>query len=40
MVFLAYWDSGFVALDLTDPANPVLLGDTDYAPDEDGDAHS
>jgi hypothetical protein len=31
-VFLAYWDSGFVALDVTDPARPVLLGDTDYAP--------
>jgi hypothetical protein len=39
-VFLAYWDSGFVALDVTDPENPVLLGDTDYGPDEDGDAHS
>jgi hypothetical protein len=39
-VFLAYWDSGFVALDVTDPTTPVLLGDTDYAPDEDGDAHS
>jgi hypothetical protein len=39
-VFLAYWDSGFVALDLTDPLRPTLLGDTDYAPDEDGDAHS
>ncbi|MGH3369209.1 MAG: LVIVD repeat-containing protein, partial [Nocardioidaceae bacterium] len=39
-VFLAYWDSGFVALDVTDPRRPTLLGDTDYAPDEDGDAHS
>src|SRR5919109_1084992 len=39
-VFLAYWDSGFVALDVTDPTRPTLLGDTDYAPDEDGDAHS
>jgi hypothetical protein len=39
-VFLAYWDSGFVALDLTDPENPSLIGDTDYAPDEDGDGHS
>jgi hypothetical protein len=39
-VFLAYWDSGFVALDLTDPRRPTLLGDTDYAPDEDGDAHT
>lgn len=39
-VFLSYWDSGYVALDVTDPANPTLLGDTDYDPDEDGDAHS
>ena len=39
-VFLAYWDNGFIALDVTDPTTPVLLGDTDYAPDEDGDAHS
>jgi len=40
LVFLAYWDSGFVALDVTDPANPVLTGDTDYQPNEDGDGHS
>ena len=39
-VFLAYWDSGFVALDVTDPENPTLLGDTDYGADEDGDGHS
>jgi hypothetical protein len=40
LVFLAYWDSGFVALDVTDPTDPVLKGDTDYQPDEDGDGHS
>ena len=39
-VFLAYWDSGFVALDVSNPANPLYLRDSDYAPDEDGDAHS
>jgi hypothetical protein len=39
-VFLAYWDSGFVALDVTDPTDPTLLGDTDYEADEDGDGHS
>ena len=39
-VFLAYWDSGFVALDVTNPGSPTLLGDTDYEPDEDGDGHS
>ncbi|HEX2045263.1 MAG TPA: hypothetical protein VHF23_06520 [Gaiellaceae bacterium] len=40
LAFLAYWDSGFVALDVTDPANPVLRGHTVYGADEDGDAHS
>lgn len=39
-VFLGYWDSGFVALDLTDPEEPVFLGRTVYEADEDGDAHS
>ena len=40
LAFVAYWDSGFVALDLSDPENPTYLGDTDYGADEDGDAHS
>jgi hypothetical protein len=40
LAFFAYWDSGFVALDLTNPANPVFKGRTAYAADEDGDAHS
>jgi hypothetical protein len=40
LAFIAYWDSGFVALDLSTPEAPVLLGDTDYASDEDGDGHS
>jgi hypothetical protein len=39
-VFLSYWDSGFVALDLSDPANPTLLGHTTYPANADGDAHS
>lgn len=38
--FVAYWDSGFVALDLTDPANPVYRGNTRYPANADGDAHS
>jgi len=38
--FVAYWDTGFVALDLSNPATPTYLGDTDYDADEDGDAHS
>jgi hypothetical protein len=40
LAFSAYWDSGFVALDVTDPANPVLRGHTIYGADEDGDGHS
>jgi hypothetical protein len=40
LAFLAYWDSGFIALDLTDPANPTYRGRTVYPADADGDAHS
>lgn len=39
-VFLSYWDSGFIALDLTDPADPTFQGRTTYPADADGDAHS
>ncbi len=39
-VFLAYWDSGFIALDLTDPTRPVFKGRTVYPANADGDAHS
>ncbi len=40
LVFLSYWDSGFISLDLSDPANPVFRGRTIYALEADGDAHS
>ena len=40
LAFFSHWDSGFVALDLTNPARPVFKGRTVYEPDEDGDAHS
>jgi hypothetical protein len=40
LVFLAYWDSGFIALDVTDPASPVFMGRTVYPANADGDAHS
>jgi hypothetical protein len=39
-VYLAYWDSGFVALDVSNPANPTYVRDSDYEPNEDGDGHS
>jgi hypothetical protein len=40
LVFVSYWDSGFVALDVTDPETPILRGSTTYPADADGDAHS
>jgi hypothetical protein len=40
LVFLSYWDSGFIALDLTNPAQPVYKGRTVYPANADGDAHS
>jgi len=30
ILLLSYWDGGYVQLDVTDPANPTLVGDTDY----------
>ena len=39
-VFVSYWDSGFVALDVSDPASPTMLGHTVYPANADGDAHS
>jgi hypothetical protein len=40
LVFVSYWDSGFIALDLTNPAQPVFKGRTVYPSNADGDAHS
>lgn len=40
LVFVSYWDSGFVALDVTDPTRPVFKGRTRYPANADGDAHS
>jgi len=40
LVFLSYWDSGFIRLDLTDPKAPVFTGRTVYPASADGDAHS
>ena len=39
-VFVAYWDSGFVHLDVTDPAQPTFRGRSVYPANADGDAHS
>jgi hypothetical protein len=40
LVFLSYWDSGFIRLDLTNPASPVFTGQTVYPANADGDGHS
>ena len=40
LAFLSYWDSGFIAVDVTDPANPQYKGRTVYPATADGDAHS
>ena len=29
-MLVSYWDAGYVKLDVTDPANPVYLGDTSF----------
>jgi hypothetical protein len=39
-VYLAYWDSGYIKLDLTNPAAPIFAGRTVYPANADGDAHS
>ena len=31
IMIASYWDGGYVLIDVTDPANPVVLGDTDFA---------
>ncbi len=38
--YLSYWDAGVIILDINDPAKPVLIGRTDYAPGQEGNAHS
>ena len=30
IMLASYWDAGYVQLDVTDPANPTLVGDTDF----------
>jgi hypothetical protein len=40
LAYVSYWDAGFIILDISDPADPVFLGRTSYAPGEEGNAHS
>src|SRR5215217_4321897 len=32
IMLMSYWDGGYVTLDVTNPASPVPLSDTDFAP--------
>ena len=38
--YVSYWDSGVLKFDISDPANPVLVGRTQFPASADGDAHS
>ncbi len=38
--FVAYWDSGFIELDLSDPEEPVMVKRAAYGARADGDGHS
>jgi hypothetical protein len=40
LLFVSYWDAGFISLNVSDPWHPAYLGRFTYAADEDGDAHS
>jgi len=39
-VFLSYWDSGYIKLDLTNPSNPTFVKRAAFPANADGDAHS
>jgi hypothetical protein len=40
LAYVSYWDAGVQIVDISDPRNPVFLGRTQFAPDDEGNAHS
>ncbi len=38
--YVSYWDLGTVILDVSDPADPTMIGRTEFDVDEEGNAHS
>jgi hypothetical protein len=38
--YVSYWDGGVVKLDVSDPADPRIVGRTTFDASDDGDAHS
>jgi hypothetical protein len=39
-LYASYWDAGFIKLDVSDPANPTVVGRTLYGVTDAGDGHS
>lgn len=39
-VYVSYWDGGVIKLDISDPADPQIIGRTSFDETDDGDAHS
>jgi hypothetical protein len=40
IAYVSYWDYGTVMLDVSDPSEPEFLGRTEFAPNQEGNAHS
>ena len=40
VAYVSYWDAGWVALDISDPTNPIVLSHSDVSLAADGDLHS
>ena len=40
IAYVSYWDYGTVMLDVSDPSDPEFLGRTEFAPNQEGNAHS
>src|SRR3990172_5026773 len=38
--YVSYWDLGVLTFDISDVTNPILISQTQYSADADGDAHS
>ncbi|MDT8304679.1 MAG: PA domain-containing protein [Anaerolineae bacterium] len=38
--YLSYWDAGYILLDISDPTNPRFLGNSPWAPGDEGNAHA
>ncbi|MHC4937434.1 MAG: LVIVD repeat-containing protein [Planctomycetota bacterium] len=39
VAYVSYWDAGLILLDVSDPTDPVMLSQTQYAASEEGNTH-